>query len=148
MPAHETARGKAVRATLCLLNKERGARGLGALRPDAQSAQAAGRHNRLMVARTCFSHLCSGEDDLVGRMASSGYLPCDCTWLVGENIGWGAGGTASPRKIVAAWMRSSPHRINILNPTFDEIGIAIDRGSPESNSRDAATYTTDFGFKG
>lgn len=147
-PASRMSGEAAAKATLCLLNKERAAQGMGALHNDSRQAEAAKQHNRLMVRKTCFSHLCPGEKDLVGRIASTGYLPCNCTWQVAENLAWGTGKSSSPKKIVAAWMGSTPHRINILNPKFDEIGIAVDEGSPEGDYDDAATYTTDFGFKG
>lgn len=143
----KTGVAAAEKATLCLLNKERSAHGMGALHTDAKQTRAAAEHNELMVRTSCFAHLCSGEKDLLGRIVSTGYLPCVCTWLVGENIAWGTGKSGSPRQIVAAWMNSTPHRINILNPKFDEIGIAVDEGSPEGKYGDAATYTTDFGFK-
>jgi uncharacterized protein YkwD len=46
------------------------------------------------------------------------------------------------------WMHSPGHRANILSRTFKEIGIGIARGAPESGQGgDAATYTTDFGFR-
>lgn len=145
--AYTMGEDAAAKATLCLLNKERAAHGLGALHEDVKQTAAAVEHNQIMVRTECFSHLCPGEKDLVARIASTGYLPCVCTWQVGENIAWGSGKTASPRLIVAAWMSSAPHRVNILNPKFDEIGIAVDSGSPEGDIEEASTYTTDFGFK-
>lgn len=147
-PAFRMSDRAASRATLCLLNKQRASHGLGPLRKDAKQTNAANMHNRVMIRTGCFDHLCPGERDLVGRITSTGYLPCSCTWLVGENIAWGRGGTASPKRIVAAWMRSPPHRANILNPRFDQIGVAVDSGSPADWHGGAATYTTDFGFKG
>ena len=99
-----------------------------------------------MVRKRCFAHECPGEKDLVSRIASTGYLPCSCTWGVAENIAWGEGSKASPQAIVTAWMGSPDHRVNILNPRYDEIGIAIADGSPEGHAS-ASTYTTDFGFK-
>ncbi len=146
-PAYAMEGDAAVKATLCLLNKERTSRGLGSLHPDSDQMQAAGEHNRLMLASTCFSHLCPGEQDLLGRLISTGYLPCACTWLVAENIAWEPGKASSPRQVVAAWMSSAGHRLNILNPQFDEVGIAIDQGSPAGKADRAATYTTDFAFK-
>lgn len=143
----ETGTKAAEKITLCLLNKERAASGLRALRKHSDQQQAASAHNRLMVKKDCFSHVCPGERDLVGRISSAGYLPCNCSWGVGENIAWGTGSTSSPKAIVSAWMGSSAHRANILSPRFEEIGVAIDEGSPGGPHHGAATYTTDFGFK-
>lgn len=145
-PAYKMTGKAASKATLCLLNEERTSRGLKRLRFDSDQKKAAARHNRVMVRKSCFSHECPGEKDLVTRIASTGYLPCSCTWGVAENIAWGSGSKASPQAIVAAWMGSPDHRVNILNPRYDEIGVAIASGSPEGHAN-ASTYTTDFGFK-
>lgn len=40
--------------------------------------------------------------------------------LVGENI---AKGHMTPKEVVVAWMDSAPHRANILNPLYDQIGV-------------------------
>ena len=141
-------KGKAARkATLCVVNVERAKRGLHRFRFDGKQQKAATGHNRVMLKKNCFSHQCSGERDLVGRMDAAGYLPCNCAWSVGENIAWGGGSTSSPRSIVDAWMGSSAHRINMLNSNFEEVGIAIHRGTPEGGGGDSATYTMDFGYK-
>jgi uncharacterized protein YkwD len=147
-PAAQMRGGKAAKLTLCLLNKERAKRGLHKLDANRKAAKAARRHNRLMVRRNCFDHECPGEPDLVGRLTKSGYLPCSCSWAVGENIAWGSGSYGSPRRIVAGWMGSPPHRENILYPRFEHIGVAVERGDPGTGYPRTATYTTDFGAKG
>ncbi len=83
-----------------------------------------------MIRKDCFAHQCAGERDLVGRVEAAGYLPCKCSWSVGENIAWGSGSSSSPRRIVDAWMNSAPHRANILDRRFEDIGVAVDDGSP------------------
>lgn len=145
-PAYTISDKAAAKATLCLFNKVRAARGMKPLRFDSKQQRAASRHNRVMLARNCFSHLCPGEKDLVGRIAATGYLPCSCTWGVAENLAWGTGRTASPAAVVNAWMDSPAHRENILNGRYEEVGIAVDDGSP-SGGGSASTYTADFGFK-
>ncbi len=140
--------GRAERLTLCLLNKQRANHGMKKLRAQRNQRRAASRHSRLMVRRGCFSHQCPGEPDLVGRLERAGYLPCGCSWMVGENIAWGSGSYGSPRNIVESWMESPGHRENILNPRYEHIGVAVHSGSPGRRYRDAVTYTTDFGFKG
>lgn len=146
-PAYTLNDKAAAKATLCLLNRVRAARGMKALRFDKDQKQAADKHNRVMLKQNCFSHLCPGEKDLVGRVSATGYLPCSCTWGVGENLAWGAGSKGSPAAVVNAWMASPSHRENILNPRYEEIGIAVDDGSPTGGNYAASTYTTDFGFK-
>ena len=145
-PAYQLSGKEARHATLCLINKERSKRGMSALHADKRQQRAAGAHNRTMLRKNCFSHQCAGERDLVGRIEAAGYLPCECSWSVGETIAWGSGSSSSPRRIVDAWMGSAPHRANILNRRFEHIGVAVDRGAPGANGS-AATFTTDFGFK-
>ena len=48
------------------------------------------------------------------RVTSAGYLPCNCSWSVGENLAWGKGKHGTPAAIVAAWMASPGHREMIL----------------------------------
>ncbi len=145
-PAYKLSGKEARKATLCLINKERDKRGMRDLRADKRQQRAAASHNRTMLRKNCFSHQCAGERDLVGRIQAAGYLPCNCSWSVGENIAWGSGSSSSPRQIVGAWMNSAPHRANILNRRFEHIGVAVGRGAPGAGGQ-AATYTTDFGFK-
>jgi uncharacterized protein YkwD len=45
-------------------------------------------------------------------------------------------------------MHSPEHRANILNGSYRHIGVAAESGTPVAGrQRDAATYTTDFGYK-
>jgi len=145
-PAYELGGQKASKIALCVINRTRAAHGLKPLKADRKQEKAARGHNRAMLQKDCFAHQCSGEKDLVGRMEQAGYLPCTCSWAVGENIAWGMGESASPASIVQAWMNSAPHRANILSKTFDEAGLAIDNGSPAGGDK-AATFTMDFGRK-
>lgn len=146
VPAYQLTSKQAAKATLCLINKERRARGLGSLDVSGEARDAAIAHTSVMVRRHCFSHLCPGEGDLLKRLNQADYLPCNCSWGVAENIGYGYGNESSPRAMVAAWMASPPHRLNILSRAYEHIGIGVRRGSPAGGSG-AATYTTDFGYR-
>jgi uncharacterized protein YkwD len=146
VPAYELSSKSAARATLCLINKERRARGVGSLAASADAREAAAAHSAVMVRERCFSHVCPGEGDLLQRLSRADYLPCNCSWGVAENIGYGFGRDSSPRSMVAAWMGSPLHRLNMLNRAYEHIGVGIRRGSPSGGS-DAATYTTDFGYR-
>jgi uncharacterized protein YkwD len=56
------------------------------------------------------------------RLAAVGYR-----WQAyAENVAYGQG---SPASAVAAWMGSSGHRANILNPGLTELGVALAQGS-------------------
>ena len=131
------------RATICLLNQERGKRGLKKLKTNGRLSLASQRHSKSMVARKAFAH-----GNFVGRIKAARYLSGSGTWSVGENIAWGSGRLATPDEIVKAWMNSPPHRHNILSGKFREIGIGVARGVPVRANYDGATYTTDFGRRG
>ena len=131
------------RATVCLLNKRRHAHGLGSFHDNGDLDHASGGHARDMAANHYFAH-----GDFVGRIRSSNYLNGAQGWSVGENIAWGSSTYATPRHIVYAWMHSPPHRANILNGSFTDIGIGIARGAPVGGVGDGATYVTDFGRRG
>ncbi len=144
--AHKLTSKKARKATLCLINKQRAKHRAPKLKAKYSLRKAAKRHTRRMLKKSCYSHTCPGEADLVGRINATGYLPCGCAWGVGENIAYGFGGRSSPRAIVKAWMKSPAHRSNILSRSFEHIGVGIKRGAPVG-SGPAATYTTTFGYR-
>lgn len=100
-----------------------------------------------MQRTDCFDHVCPGEPALTGRYERADYLPCGCSWGAAENIAWGPGQKGSPRQIVRAWMNSSPHRANILNGTYEHVGVGVRWGSPRHRHSKAGTYTLDFGYR-
>jgi uncharacterized protein YkwD len=56
------------------------------------------------------------------RLAAVGY-----SWQAyAENVAYGQG---SPTAAISAWMGSSGHRANILNPGLTQIGTAVANGS-------------------
>lgn len=146
VPGYELTQKRAAKATLCLINKERSSRGIGKLKMSGDARKAALAHSSVMVRQRCFSHVCPGEGDLLKRLSQADYLPCDCSWGVAENIAYGSGNESSPRAMVDAWMGSAPHRVNILNRAYEHIGVGVRHGSPTGGSQ-AATYTTDFGYR-
>jgi len=137
-------------STLCLLNAQRARYRLRPLRVSASLSQAAQRHASDMQRRRYFSHTSRDGSDFVQRIRRTGYFKRVSSWFVGENLAWGAGvNRSSPRGIVAAWMNSPPHRQNILNGRFREIGIGVVEGSPRRKvyGLPAATYATSFGSR-
>ncbi len=138
-------------STLCLLNAQRARVGIRPLRINGQLSVAAQRHASDMERRHYFSHVSRNGSTFVERIRRAGYLKRASTWVVGENLAWGAGAHRStPRGIVAAWMNSPPHKRNILDSRFREIGIGVAEGAPRRNvfGLPAATYATSFGTRG
>jgi uncharacterized protein YkwD len=129
-------------ATLCLLNDIRRDQGLRPLRENDRLDLASQRHTNAMIADRFFAH-----GNFVGRIRAVRYLDGTRGWTVGENIAWGSWDYATPKSIVRGWMHSPPHRANILNGRFREIGIGLTRGAPVRGQDRAATYATDFGTR-
>lgn len=101
-----------------------------------------------MVAHHYFAHSAPDGRDYGDRIRRLGYISGGGFWMLGENLGWGAGAAATPAAIVQAWMNSPPHRHNILTGTFRDLGVAVAIGSPRyRRGPRAATYTTDFGYR-
>lgn len=90
------------------VNRERAARGLSALRVDAELTRAA-RVRAQEIAQK-FSH--TRPDGSSWRTVSSA--------AYGENI---ARGQKTADKVMAAWMSSDGHRRNILRAGFGSIGV-------------------------
>jgi uncharacterized protein YkwD len=132
--------------TLCLLNAERAAKGLPAVGEQAQLTKASADYSALMVKQQFFAHVSPDGSELTDRLTDVGYLGSPGAWLVGENIAWGESYLATPGAIVKAWMNSPPHRANILNGDYTDIGLGIALGTPAS-ANPGATYTTDFGHR-
>jgi uncharacterized protein YkwD len=144
MPAGDNL-GAIRRATLCLLNGERADAGLRPLKEDGRLQKAAVRHAKAMVAKQFFDHVGRDGSDPVDRIRAAGYIPNTGSWTVGENLAWGTGSLATPKAIVAAWMKSEGHRDNILRGGYKEIGLGIVSGNPRSRDGSGATYATNFG---
>ena len=134
-------------AIVCAINKQRRKHGLHGLDTKRALRKAGKRHSKYMKSHRCFAHQCAGEMDLIGRINRTSYLPCNCTWRVGETIAWGARGRGTPHAIVNAWMHSPPHRQVLMDRQLKQVGIGLVWGSPSNPNSRAATYTADFGFK-
>lgn len=144
MPAADNL-GAVVAATLCLVNGERADAGLPGLSPNAKLDQSSAAHSEDMVRASYFAHQSLDGREVTDRVRSTGYIPEDRAWTVGENLAWGTGTLATPRGIVKAWMESQGHRENILRPTFREAGLGVVLGNPRAADGQGATYTMNFG---
>lgn len=98
----------------------------GPLEMDALIRQAARAHSSDMGELAYFEHdsldgaPCDGAADpctFADRMRYAGFAG-DSPW--GENI---AAGQTTPADVVRAWMESPGHCRNIMNPSFDELGV-------------------------
>jgi uncharacterized protein YkwD len=150
--AHKSPRtishAKVRHAVVCLINRKRHSHGhlsrLHAMHALNRSGQ---RHSKYMKRHGCFAHQCPGEPNLVSRVQQAGYLPCTCTWRLGETIAWESKPGDTAHGIVRAWMHSPEHRAILLEHGLDNIGVGVAWGRPGSPRAKAGTYTADFGYK-
>jgi len=138
--------GRIATATLCLINQQRAAAGLPALRSNTALSTAASQHSADMVAKNYFDHVSPSGSTPQSRMTAVGYVKPNHAWTIGENIAAATGSLATPASIVTLWMNSPGHRANILRPAFRDTGIGAVATAPTSiGSGPGATYTEDFG---
>lgn len=101
-------------------------RGIG-LKPvalDPRLTAAAQAHAQDMLARSYYNHVSPEGRTARQRVQAAGYI-ADVT---AENI---AAGQTSVEDALGAWLHSSDHRRNLLDPRFTHLGIGMALGSYE-----------------
>jgi len=109
-------------AIVRLTNQERAKRNLPPLRENSLLDEAARRKAADMFAFDYWAHSSPS-----GRTPWSFFKEVGYNYVVaGENL---AKDFSNPDAVVAAWMRSSTHRANILDERFQDIGVAVVEGT-------------------
>jgi uncharacterized protein YkwD len=117
----DAVRARVEQAVTCLVNVERNARGLPALRTDARLGQSAYGHSADMAQQNYFSHTGLDSSTPGTRITAAGY-----PWTTyGENI---AAGYRSAKAVMLGWMASTGHCQNILRSSFADIGVGAASG--------------------
>lgn len=101
-------------------NAIRAANGLGSLSANGNLAAAAQAHANDISRTGNLSHAGSGGTAPEDRIVAAGYPFGPPGSAVGENL---AGGQPEVAQAMDGWMNSPPHRANILQPLFDEVGF-------------------------
>jgi uncharacterized protein YkwD len=137
-------------ATLCLIDRIRGAWHLGPVRANAALRAVAASQVRDMVRWNYFADVRPSGQTPLSLVAATGYRAHAASVSVSENIAWGTGPDATPTRIVAAWMASPPHRKVILTPAFRDAGVATVPAVPWRFGQGSygATYAIEFGARG
>ncbi len=103
-----------IKQVVSLVNQERAKEGLAPLTIDTKVQTAA--QVRAKECEQLFSHT---RPD--GSSFSTALKEQNVSYKgAGENIAWGQ---RSPEEVMNAWMNSSGHRANIMNPNFTTIGV-------------------------
>lgn len=143
-PVHELSGGAVRNALLCVVNEERRRH---AREPVAESRalqRASQQHAEKMVATDCLSHQCPGEGSLASRIRRSGYTAGADDWEFAENTGCGL----SVEAMVKNWLASRYHRINILDPRFEDLGVGYSRGQVQGRCKGSfGTFAAVFAMR-
>jgi len=107
-----------------LVNAERAKEGLAPLSIDTKVQAAA--QVRAVESEQSFSHTRPNGSSFATALKEQNVS----YRRAGENIAWGQ---RSPEEVVNAWMNSSGHRANIMNPNFTKIGVGYYRNSKGLN---------------
>lgn len=113
-----------------LTNLERERYGLEPLQWDKELQAIARAHSRDMAENNYFSHDNQEGQGPTARGEEAGYLcqrptsPFSYTYGLGENIYHGGG----PDEAVESWMDSPGHKANILDSTYEAVGVGIHGG--------------------
>jgi uncharacterized protein YkwD len=134
------------RAVRCLVNAQRAAHGLKALRPSRELRVAAEAHGADMVAHRFFAHVSPFTGAITDRARRAGYVRSD-DYALGEDIAWGEGELSTPDSIVTAWMNSPGHRAVILDRDYRDVGVGIVAGVPVDAELPGATFVLDVGSR-
>jgi len=122
-PARQTGSSLA-RSIVVQINSVRAQHGLKPLRLVRQLTSAAGQHSSEMGTRGYFSHDSADGTSFWKRVEafyrSRGYR----YWSVGENLLWSSG-SLTPAEAVTMWMSSPPHRKNLLEKNWRQIGLSV-----------------------
>jgi len=134
--------------TLCLMNAQRTARGLRALSAQPTLTKVATGYAKQMADQHFFDHTSPSGSTLLSRVKATSYLAGATNWSLGENIAWGTNRLSTPRATVENWMKSPPHRANLLSSQFTEVGIGLAAGGGTLDDNPdglGTTYVTNFG---
>lgn len=104
-----------------LVNKERAAAGLSALKSDSKLTQVALAKAKDMYNNNYFDHNSPTYGSPFDMMKQFGVSYS----YAGENI---AKGQQNPQAVMTAWMNSSGHKANILGGNYSSIGVAYYNG--------------------
>lgn len=96
--------------------------GLVVLVGNAQLTLAAEAHSVEMATTLVMTHTGLNGSTPLQRATAAGYLGS----YVGENL---AVGFLTVASVLAAWIASPGHQANLVNPNFDQIGVAAAVGS-------------------
>jgi uncharacterized protein YkwD len=119
------------------------------LKPSSELQSAAVDHSQAMLTYGFFRHESKDGSSFEARLRRFYPLEGFAHWQVGENLVYSSAqltGAATAR----AWLRSAPHREDMLSPRWREVGVgALHADSAGGAFNNAAVWvvTMDFGAR-
>ena len=136
-------------ALLAQINGFRSRHGLVRLKVSRPLTGVADRHSAQMAKLGFFSHNSANGQSFMQRLRRA-YSPRGFrSWSVGENLVWGGPDIGAARAF-RLWLSSPPHRANLLNARWREIGLgAVHSASAPGvyGGGSATIVTADFGAR-
>jgi uncharacterized protein YkwD len=153
VPAAQLTLDRFDASVFCLVNRRRAEYDRGRLSPNHLLHRAALSYSDSLLRGRFFSH--HGNfggrrtgSTVIGRLREMGYIRRGYLWSVGENLHWTTAELSTPADVVRAWMDSAIHRKYLLNPNFEELGVAAERGIPYDPSQTTGiTVASEFGVR-
>ena len=137
----------------CMVNQTRVDYGLQRLQPNPILRRAASTYTNSLLQGRFFSHYGDfaghpHSSTPIGRLREIGYVRGRYVWIVGEDLRWSTPETSTPAEILQMWLNSPRHRMYLLKPKFEELGVIGRRGTPlDPNLPDGVTVAAEFGFR-
>jgi uncharacterized protein YkwD len=111
-----------ITAVIKIVNEERQKAGCSDLSSESRLEAAAQKHSELQADQNNMSHQLPGEAPMGDRVTAEGYQ-----WRgVAENV---AAGYPDAASVMDGWMNSPGHKANILNCSYEEIGVGVAKSS-------------------
>ena len=133
-PASAATNADLEKQVITLVNAERRKVGCAGMRTGTALRTAARLHSADMAKYRYFSHTSRDGRSPWDRIRAQKYY-----WGSAENI---AAGQTTAKAVVAAWMKSTGHRKNILNCRNKAVGVGVARGGTYG-----IYWTQDFGTR-
>ena len=138
------------RTVVAEVNQTRRSFGRSPLRLSPQLLRAGQEHARALALHGLFTHAWSNGAPF--RSWIQLYYPRTRTsqWRAGENLAWGTP-ELSAAHTIEMWLASPPHRVNLLDRRWNQIGIGVVEAFNAGGiygGRDVVLVAAEFGVRG
>jgi uncharacterized protein YkwD len=128
------------------INAFRAQHGLARLRRSPQLTSAARAHSQQMAEDGYFAHQSADGSAFWKRLRSFYRVLPARSWAVGENLLWSSS-VLNGTRALELWLASPPHRRNLMDPRWREIGVSAIHAPRVYQGREVTIVTTDFGVR-